>query len=73
MADSSKVKTNVIYNEFAVLSLGDIEGGFVFYGPFEGNRSASDWAKDNVVEGVKASIITVRDIRDLEDQDESID
>jgi hypothetical protein len=57
-----KMTTNRVYREFTVLSVGDMEKGFTFYGPFVDVYESVNWAKANVRQGELVKPVQVRDV-----------
>lgn len=54
-----RLTTNRVYPKVSVVSVGDMETGFSWYGPFSDDREAVVWIKANVAPNTLTSIIHV--------------
>lgn len=59
---NERLTTNQVYPKFTIITLGDMESGFTFYGPFASPSAAKTWQLANVKDGEIVKRIEVNDV-----------
>ena len=57
-----RLTTNKVYPKVIMISLGDMESGFTFYGPFVSPSAAKTWQLANVKDGEIVKRLEVNDV-----------
>lgn len=63
MVDNERRKNNMVYPSKFMVCNGSLRSGYNFYGPFDDQKKAGDWAEDTLMD-TDWEIILIRYVKD---------